>query len=189
MTPVPKFSNGIIALRPFTPEDLSELHRYLNHPDLSARRYIHWDFDDQLPLSQPQVGKLIEKWNEIQDGFCYAVVKTGPEASLIGHLATDWGWDPHMPDCAVVISPEYQRQGFATQALTLLLNFLFDFTVAHNVSNGIEEWNQPAIAFAEKMGFTKVGLLRRETYRGGRFYDDLIYDILKPEWKESRNAA
>jgi len=188
MPPIPVLKTEQISLRPFTPEDAPALHTYLLHADLSGRRYIHWDFEQLLPLPFKAAEKIIEKWIEAEDGFTYAVVKNGDQ-SVIGHVTADWEWDPHMPDCAVVIDPEHQRHGYGTQALTLLLNYLYDFTVAHNVSIWITEWNQPARAFIEKAGFKYVGQLRRANYHGGRFYDEFVYDILRPEWKERRHAA
>ena len=188
MTPVPKFSNGVITLRRFTPEDVPDLQSYLNHPDLTGRRYIHWDFSQDLPLTPNQVGSLIDKWNEAEEGATFALVKQEDQA-LIGHVSSSRGWDPHMPDSTVVIAPAYQRQGYGTQAISLLLDYLFDFTIAHNVSIGIMDWNQPALAFAEAMGFSRAGVLRRESFRGGKFCDEVILDILRPEWKERRHAA
>jgi RimJ/RimL family protein N-acetyltransferase len=188
MTPVPKFSNAVISLRPFTPDDTPALHSYLNHPDLAGRRYIHWDFSQDLPLPPKQVSSLIDKWNEAEEGVTFAVTRQA-DGALLGHCSSSWGWDPHMPDCSVVVAPRHQRQGVATQALSLLLDYLFDFTIAHNVSLGIMEWNQPALDFAKKIGFTRVGLLRRESFYGGKFCDEVILDLLRPEWKERRHAA
>lgn len=189
MSPVPKFSNGAITLRRFTPEDAPDLHSYLNHPGLAGCRYIDWDIEDTLPLSQTQVGKLIEKWNEKEHGFCYAIARTGPEPILIGHAEANWDWDPHSPNCSVVISPEYQRQGYGSQVLALLLDYLYGFTIAHNISNWIAEWNTPALLFAEKNGFKRVGLIRRDNFQHGKFVNAVVVDILRPEWKERSHAA
>ena len=158
------------------------------HPEMAGRRYIPWKFDEILLLSLSTAEEIIKSWNELEDGFTYAIIKNDDEA-LVGHANADWGWDPHMPECVIAINPTYQRQGFATQAAIMLLDYLFDFTVAHNVSNWVGEWNLSGRAFAEKMGFTKTGQLRRQSYMQGRFYDELIFDILKPEWKERRNAS
>ncbi len=181
--------NQHLTLRPFTPEDAPELHRYLNHPGLTGRRYIHWDFDDTLPLTPSQVEKLIAKWNETEDGFCYAVVNSTPKPVLIGHAEANWGWDPHMPGASVVISPEFQRQGYGSLALAILLNYLFGFTIAHNVSTRIAEWNTPALAFADKHGFSRVGLIRRDDFRHGQFTNSVVVDLLRREWKEGSHAA
>ena len=189
MPSAPILQTQILILRPFSSEDVPELHHYLNHPDLSGRRYIDWDFEDTLSLSQTQVGKLIEKWNEKEHGFCYAVARTGPEPTLIGHAEANWGWDPHTPNCSVVISPEHQRQGYGSQVLALLLDYMYGFTIAHNISNWIADWNTPALQFAEKNGFRQVGLIRRDTIRYGKFVDAVVVDILRPEWKERSHAA
>jgi len=189
MPSTPILQSQEITLRPFTPDDAPALHTYLNHPELSGRRYIHWDFNNTLPLSHAQVLKLIEKWNEKEEGFCYAVIRNEPEPTLIGHVEADWGWDPHMPGFSLVIAPDHQHQGYGSQVLSLLLNYLYDFTIAHNVSTWIEEWNAPALAFTEKHGFTRAGVVRRDAFRHGQFIDAVVVDMLRPEWKERRHAA
>ena len=188
MIPTPVFSTDKITLRPFTPDDAPALHAYLSHPEMTGRRYIPWKFDEVLPLPLKVVEEIIKSWAEQESGFTYALVAKGDQA-MVGHATVDWGWDPHMPECVVAIDPEYRRQGYGTQAVTLLLNYLFDFTVAHNVSNWVGEWNQAGRAFAENLGFKNVGQLRRQSYMQGRFYDEVIFDILKPEWKERTHAS
>ena len=169
MPPTPVFETDKILLRPFGPDDSPALHNYLSHPDLAGRRYIPWKFEQTRPIPFQDADEIIKHWYENKDGFVYAILlKDGEE--LIGHVKTDWGWDPHMPDIAVVITPVHQRKGFGTQAITLVLNYLFDFTVAHNVSNGIENWNTPAQLFATHMGFQPAGTLRRAVYKDGRFF-------------------
>ena len=141
-----------------------------------------------MPLPFKQAEGIVEEWNKKEDSFTYAIIENQTQA-LIGHATADWGWDPHMPDCAVVIDPAHQRKGFGSQAMTLLIDYLYDFSVAHNISTWVVEWNQPALAFALKMGFTNVGRLRRTNYSGGSFYDEVVFDLLRPEWKERRHAA
>ncbi len=94
-----------------------------------------------------------------------------------------------MPRCSVVIAPAFQQQGYGSQVLTLLLDYLYNFSVAHNISNWIEDWNAPALAFAEKFGFQRAGVIRRNSYRAGKYHDAVVFDLLRPEWKERRHAA
>lgn len=187
MPPTPVFETDEILLRPFSPEDAPALYAYLSHPDLAGRRYIPWKFEQTRPIPLQDAEEIIKHWYENKDGFVYAIILKEGDA-LIGHVKTDWGWDPHMPDAAVVIAPPHQRNGYGTQAITLILDYLYHFTVAHNVSNGIDEWNTPAQEFVRHMGFTQIGKRRQSAYSGGRFYDVLVFDILKPEWKEGRHA-
>lgn len=186
LTPI--FQTAQISLRPFTPEDAPAVHTYLNHPQLTGRRYAPWEFSQDLPLSPAQAEKIIETWSGKEKGFCYAVILNGTQ-QLIGHAEIDQSWDPHMSNCSLAIAPSFQHQGYGGQALTLLLDYLFDFTIAHNISHWVEDWNTPAQAFVEKFGFQRAGVIHRNSFRGGKFHDAIYYDLLKPEWKERRHAA
>jgi len=188
MLPIPVLHTEQIYLRPFTAEDTSALQAYLSNPELAGRRYIPWKFEQLLPLPANQAAAVTAPWNEGEDARTYAVVKQDDQ-TVIGHVTAEWGWDPHMPECTVTIDPAHQRQGYGSQALTLAIDYLYDFSVAHNISNWVVEWNQAGRAFAEKMGFRYAGQLRRADYHGGRFYDEIVFDLLKPEWRERRHAA
>ena len=146
------FQSQRVILRAFDPGDLSSLHAYLNHPDLSGRRYIPWGFPDDVPLSNKQVEAVLEKWGNETDGFNLAVVLQGTQ-KVIGHTSCDWGWDPFCPDATLVIDPAQQRQGYGSEVLQILLRYLYQQTPAHNVSVWMADWNHPARQFAEKHGF------------------------------------
>lgn len=188
MHPTPKFSTEQILLRPFSKEDVPVLHAALNHPELSGRKYIPWDWSDERPLTTGDIEKIIEKWLEKENSFCYAVILRSTQ-SIIGHACADWDWDPHMPEVTLVIYSDAQRQGYGSQVLTMLLDYLVNFTVAHNISTWVEEWNTAGMAFVQKHGFTRVGTMRRDNFRGGQYIDSALFDILRPEWKERSYAA
>lgn len=178
----PTFSSKSIELRPFTTDDLPALEAYLNHPELTGRRYIPWEFPDEVPLSREQVEGILKKWVEKKKGFVLGIIlrETG---ALIGHAEADWEWDTHCPGIGLAIDPTHQRQGYGTEVLKLLLTYLFEHTPAHNVTAGFSDWNEPAGKFATKNGFKEAGTIRRDGIRDGAYFDAVIVDILRPEWK------
>ncbi len=176
------FSSERLTLRAFEPDDAAVLHAYLNHPVLTGRRYIPWSVSNELPLSVAQVESILEKWAGAEKQFNLAVVASGVE-KVIGHASCDWGWDPHCPRISLVIAPDYQRQGYGSEVLSLLLCYLFEHTQAHNVTGGMNDWNQAAWAFAQAHGFEESGRMRRVGLREGEFYDWIGVDILRPEWQ------
>jgi RimJ/RimL family protein N-acetyltransferase len=188
MPPTPVFETEKILLRPFSPDDAPALHQYLSHPDLTGRRYIPWKFEQHRPIPLQDAKEIIDHWYENKESFAYAIILK-EEDTLIGHAKADWEWDPHMSEAAVLIAPPYQRKGYGTQAITLVLNYLFDFSMAHNVSSGINAWNTPAEAFVRHLGFKQVGTRRDSAYLAGQFYDVHVFDILRPEWKEVSHAV
>ena len=179
----PTFSSVLVELRPFKSDDLPALSAYLNHPDLTGKRYIPWDFPNDVPLSEQQVEGVLKKWGEKKKGFVLAVVLQ-ESGSLIGHAEADWGWDPHSPGVSLAIAPPHQRQGYGSDVVKIILEYLFMHTPAHNISNWIAGWNKPAINFAIKNGFQECGEVRRDGIRNGEYFNSVVVDILRPEWKK-----
>ena len=181
------FQGEQVLLRAFEPEDKLPLHAFLNHPDLTGNRYLPWRFPNETPMSSKQVEKILEKWEEEEKAVHLAVILRDSQ-ELIGHAFVDWGWDPHCPNLAIVIAPDHQRRGYGSEVLDLLLDHLFESTPAHNVSGWIAEWNQAAREFVQKHGFKESGRWRRDGLRKGAFYDGLLVDILRPEWRQGRQC-
>jgi RimJ/RimL family protein N-acetyltransferase len=176
------FQTEQLKLRPFESDDTLALQAYLNHPKLSGRRYIPRGFPEVVPLSTHQGDAIIKKWAEDENEAHLAIVTSGKQ-ELIGHVDLAWNWDPHVPWISVVIARPYQRQGHGSQVLNLLLDYLFENTAAHNVFSWMADWNQAARAFAKKIGFQENGRSRREGFYKGKYYDDILVDILRPEWQ------
>lgn len=176
------FQSRRLMLRPFEPEDVLALRDCLNHPDLEGRRYVPWVFPEDIPLSCKQVEEILVRWGKFEKGFHLALVLR-ESGELIGHASCEWEWDPHCPFVTVVIAPPRQRQGFGTEALQLLVQYLFENTPAHNVSGWMADWNQAALRFAEKFGFRESGRSRREGLRIGAYFDGVLVDLLRPEWQ------
>jgi RimJ/RimL family protein N-acetyltransferase len=176
------------VLRPFEPEDVSALDSYLNHPDLTGRRYIPWAFPEEPPLSRQQVEAIVQKWNGAEKGFDLAIMH-GESHELLGHAGCDWGWDPHCPSVSVAIAPSQQRRGYGSDALRLLLRYLFGHTPVHLVSCWISDWNQAALRFAREHGFQVAGRMRRVGIRGGQYFDVVVSDLLRAEWQQQGGGS
>jgi RimJ/RimL family protein N-acetyltransferase len=176
------FAGRLVRLRAFEPEDTAAVAGYLNHPALVGRRHIPWSFSDFLPLAGPQMAAIVQKWGETEKGLVLAVV---PQAGgqIVGHAEANWGWDPHNPCVSVVIDPAQQRLGHGSEALALLMSYLFDCTPAHTVTCWIADWNQEGRRLAARHGFRDSGRMRRAGLRQGVAFDLVIMDLLRREWQ------
>jgi RimJ/RimL family protein N-acetyltransferase len=177
------FQGERVLLRAFEPGDIPELWRYLNDPGLSGRRYIPWKFPVDFPLSRKQAEEIYNQWSESEKETHLAIVPA-ENRGLIGHCSLDWGWDPFCPSLSIVIIPSQQRQGYGSEVLEILLGYLFENTPAHNISGEIADWNQPAREFSRAHGFQESGRWRRAGMWRGKYYDEILVDILRPEWVE-----
>jgi RimJ/RimL family protein N-acetyltransferase len=175
-----------VVLRPPEPDDLPDLRRILNHPALAGRRYLPDGVTDVLPLSTFDMEQLRDKWRHAPKEPAF-VVTTREGGSIVGHAGMGWDWDPLDPWASVVIDPDQWRRGYGSDALGLLLDFLFGYMPAHCVGFWTPDWNSEGLAFASAMGYQRGGRLRRAGLRDGRSFDTVSFDLLRPEWQARRD--
>ena len=178
------FQTEQIKLRPFEPEDVAALKGYINHPKLGGRRYIPDGFPEEVPLSTAQVEEIIKKWGE-EKREAHLGIELTDRQELIGHVEFEWYWDPMAPWLAIVIARPFQRRGYGLQVAQLIMSFLFENTPANSISGWIADWNNTGRSFAHKLGFKESGRPRREGFREGAYFDGILVDILRSEYKSS----
>jgi RimJ/RimL family protein N-acetyltransferase len=84
---------------------------------------------------------------------------------------------------SIVIARPYQRRGYGTQVAQLVMGYLFENTPTNNVSGWMADWNQAGRSFSRKLGFKESGRPRREGFREGAYFDGILVDILRSEYK------
>lgn len=84
----------------------------------------------------------------------------------------------------VAIRPEYQRKGYASEALILLMRYFFHELRYQKCESDVYEWNTSSMRLQEKLGFTQEGRIRRSIYTRGQYYDRYIYGITVEEFNE-----
>ncbi len=176
------FSGNLINLRPFEPDDVSALQSYLNQPGLAGRRYIPDAFPQDLPLSLKQAEAIYEQWSENKEAVTLAVVEKTSQ-KVIGHITYELTWDAHRGFICLVIAPENQGKGYGSEAFQIALDYIYASTPAHNLNCWVASWNEPGRVFMKHLGFTESGCSRRSGLRDGKYYDMVIYDILRQEWR------
>lgn len=77
-------------------------------------------------------------------------------------------------------------QGYATEAIGLLLRYMFEERRYQRAWVTIAAWNAPSITLHERLGFTLEGRLRRMAYTRGQHHDQLVYGLLREEWTPMR---
>jgi RimJ/RimL family protein N-acetyltransferase len=74
-------------------------------------------------------------------------------------------------------------QGYAREALGLLLRFCFEELQLHRLEADVDPRNTPSLRLLEALGFQREGLLRQRWHHSGELQDALFLGLLKPEWK------
>jgi RimJ/RimL family protein N-acetyltransferase len=76
----------------------------------------------------------------------------------------------------------YQKKGYATEAVGAVLDRLFRVQGLHKVTGECDARNTASAGLMERLGFTREGHLRQQTWIKGEWTDDLIYGLLAEEW-------
>ena len=84
------------------------------------------------------------------------------------------------------IRTDETTNGLATEAACRVLQTAFEELYLHRITVRIAVGNRASERVAEKLGFTKEGLLRKEVLVKGEWLDHTLYGMLEEEFKENK---
>lgn len=87
------------------------------------------------------------------------------------------------------LAPEARGQGYATEAVSLVLDYAFDTLGINHVVAWTVDYNDASRALLERLGFEHEGTYREHVWRKGEYRDTVHYGLLRREWNEVRETA
>jgi RimJ/RimL family protein N-acetyltransferase len=85
---------------------------------------------------------------------------------------------------AIDVLPEYQGQGYGTEAFQWALQWAFETRGLHRVSIAVFGYNEGAKRLYERLGFVVEGCRREFVWFQGKWWDDFQMGMLEREWRE-----
>jgi len=73
------------------------------------------------------------------------------------------------------LGPEYWGQGYATEAVNLVVRSAFRSLGLHRIEARVYPWNQASIRLARRCGFRYEGRLRDEVQKDGKWISTLLF--------------
>ncbi|SIR02049.1 Protein N-acetyltransferase, RimJ/RimL family [Haladaptatus litoreus] len=172
--PGPVFcSSERVELRTTEREDIDLLQQARSDPELrTSLMFI-------LPQTREQVEEFYENTVSVSNGDSNFIVCVDGEpigeASLFD-IERDHG------TIAYWLDADYRGNGYATEAVSLLLDYAFDTRGLHRVVAKIGDFNDGSQALIERLGFTQEGRLRDHLFSQGKYRDVFFYGLLRDEW-------
>lgn len=173
------FDGDKVRLAPLTPSDAPTLARW--QEDVDYLRLL--DAEPAFPKSEQQLADWLHDRRRSRDGYLFGI-HTRADDTLIGFIELgDILWTHRASWLAVGIGERlYRGQGYGYDALRLVLDFAFKELNLHRVQLTVFEYNEPAIALYQKLGFQREGTYREFMQRDGQRYDMYLYGLLAREW-------
>ncbi len=78
----------------------------------------------------------------------------------------------------ILVAKKYQKNGFASEALQLLINYSFTHLNLHQLYANITSDNTKSIALFQKHGFSQIGIKKDWIFTQGKFKDELLFQMI-----------
>jgi|YNPNPStandDraft_1061719.scaffolds.fasta_scaffold11667_4 UDP-4-amino-4,6-dideoxy-N-acetyl-beta-L-altrosamine N-acetyltransferase len=161
------------CLRALEERDLPLILEWRNDPDIL--RFL----DSYEPLSMHQHRRWFEGLHGDPSRAYLGIVDTDGElAGVIWLKQIDWR--VRKAEVGIYLG-RCRGQGLGKRALTALVRYAFDTLNLNKLWATVFSYNQPSMRLFEGAGFSREGLLRKETYREGKYHDVIRYGLLKEE--------
>lgn len=156
-----------------TREDLELVLQWRNHIDI--RRFMLTQHEIKLEEHTRWFGKV-----SADPTRKLMIVEEGQQP--LGFVQFSSVSDDGVSDWGFYVRPDAPK-GSGRKLGTMALNFAFDSWNLHKVCGQAIVENVASIAFHQRLGFVKEGVLREQSKVAGKHSDLVCFGLLKSEWK------
>lgn len=167
-----------LVIRPFTDDDLDDVHAYRSLD--SVARFIYWDVLDRdgvraLLRDQSTLTELVDEGRMV-----LAIERDG---TVVGEAVLFWRSREHLQgEIGFVLHPKYCGHGYATEAAREMLRLGFEELGLHRITGRIDARNDASARVLERLGMRcEAHLIENELVKGA-WTDEKVYAILRSEW-------
>ncbi|MGJ8745965.1 GNAT family N-acetyltransferase [Polaribacter sp.] len=165
-----------INLRALEPEDLEFLYQIENNESFWEVSHTQTPFSKYL-LKQYLENAHLDIYESKQLRLLIEEKSTKKQIGMIDLF--DFNPQHKRAGIGILIHPNYQQQGFASEALSLLINYTFSYLHLHQLFANITTDNKNSISLFTKHNFKKVGIKKDWIFSEGIFKDEILFQLIK----------
>lgn len=149
------------------------------------------------PRNRNQVEEGMEKYIESDEGI-NLLVCLDTDQDVVDEEATDedeagdatpvgmvsvMNLEHTRPELAYWLVPDAQGEGYATEAMELLLGYVFDTFEIQGLWAQAFAYNEGSWGLLDRLGFAHEGTMRNHRFVRGSYEDVRCYGLLREEWE------
>lgn len=169
----PTLRSERLVLRALEASDLDELHRILAEPAVAR----WWRLHDRPSLEDWLADDGVTRWAVVADG------------AVVGKAQAYEERDPEYRHAGIdlFLDPRLHRRGLGGETVRVVARWLLEERGHHRLVIDPAGENERAIRCYERVGFRRVGVLRRywHDHVRGEWADGLLLDLLAGELREA----
>lgn len=169
-----------LFIRPFRESDLEAFSAYRSDPDVA--KYQSWE----IPYTMEQALVFLADINRFKPGtpreWYQLAVERKDQPGIICDVAFQINCDdPRQAEIGFTFDRSFQNQGYATEAVKSLLNFLFTQMNLHRVVAICDVQNNPSVRLLERVGMRREAHFLENNWFKGFWGSEYLYAKLSRE--------
>jgi len=171
-----------LILRPFEEADLPAFAAYRSDPEVA--RYQSWT----TPFTLEQAREFLREMAHAHPGaagtWYQFAVERQEQAGLIGDCAFQvLAEDERQAQIGFSFSRAFQGQGYASEAVSRMVDYLFGDLGLHRVSATCDVENAASYRLLERIGMRREAHFVENIWFKGAWGSEYAYAVLSSEWK------
>lgn len=174
-----------LILRHFRESDVPAFYAYRKDPDVA--RYQGWEPENITEeAARERVADMGSAPGVAQSAWFQVAVAEKASQTLIGDIGLRLQMDVRQAIIGYTFASSAQGKGYATEAVSRLLDYLFDDIGVHRVMADALAANGASIRLMERLGFRHEGYFREAEWFEEEWADMVVYATLAREWRERK---
>lgn len=165
-----------IILRALEPEDLEFLYQIENNESFWEVSHTQKPFSKYI-LKQYLESAHLDIYETKQLRFLIEEVSTKKQLGMIDIF--DFNPQHKRAGIGILIHPDFQKKGFASEALSLLITYSFSHLQLHQLYADITADNIKSMVLFKKYNFSKMGVKKDWIISQGKFKDEISFQLIK----------
>lgn len=177
MNSFPVIKTDRLLIRSIEMKDKETFFAYRSRPEIY--QYQSWkptcicEVEEFIKKNTANVIGATNTW--LQLAVC---LKEGP---MIGDIGIHFVDDDQI-ELGYTLSPEYQGQGYAYEAVKFIINLVFFNWKKHRITASVDPGNIRSIKLLKRIGFRKEAHFIKSFFMDHKWCDDCIFAMLEEEW-------
>ncbi len=177
----PTIESERLILRPLTMSDDEAVYAYASDPQVS--KYVTFETAQSIQDSRIFLETSLKNYAEGKDPLNFAVIVKS-EKKLIGSVGyIHWSNVDKRIEIGYALSRPYWNRGYVTEAARSLIDYCFTNSDIVRIEARCRAEHNASARVMEKVGMKFEGLLRKQSFIKGEFWDMKIYSIIRNEWE------
>jgi [ribosomal protein S5]-alanine N-acetyltransferase len=170
----PQLETNRLLLAQFREEDLDFVFEALSHPEVIRHYGVHYS---SLEATKAQMDYFQNLFTE-KTGIWWKIMDKEKGKPLGGIGMNNYQRQHNRAEIGYWLLPENWGKGIISEALEVMIDYLFREWKIHRIEAIVEEGNRSSSRVVERAGFVYEGTLRDCEIKNGRYISLLIFSLL-----------